>query len=219
MKKNKEQSTKMFKFSGIALVVMIGSFIGFATTSETEVAEEPKKTNVLKSDESKKVETNATAQEKAEVKDKNEDVELYKQEISGHLDAFQDEFDTHWDNNWVSTFNGISDGTIDVYTAYSNLNTLDKYYAGLSNKIRKIELPKLSKENQEYVDAYLKHMKNSSNYRGIAAADAAKMIDEGNVKPSVMEDIQSIVESSNNELMQAAINRTQLEMNLGLIEE
>lgn len=204
----------------VLMILLAISIIGSQTENSDNQDEEKVTVNAPANNETKSKEKEEKQEkEQAEDTPNADDVAVYNKSIIGQFDAFQKEFDAHWDNNWVATFNGISDGTVDVYTAYSNLNTLDKYYAGLSNKIRKVELPKLSKENQEYVDAYLKHLKSSSNYRGIAAADAAKMIDEGNVKPSVMEDIQSIVESSNNELMQAAINRTQLEMNLGLIEE
>lgn len=103
---------------------MIGSFVGFVmTTDRTEVTQKSEKTKVAENDESKKVETNATAKENAEAENKNEDAELYKQEILIHLDAFQDEYDKQWENNWVTTFEGVSDGSVDAYTAYSTFET------------------------------------------------------------------------------------------------
>lgn len=209
----------MFKFSGIALVVMIGSFVGFVmTTDEAEVAEESEETKDIANVEPKKVETSAKATEDAEKENKNEDAELYKQDILMHLDAFQDEYDKHWENNWVTTFEGVSDGSVDAYTAYSTLNSLEKYYTGLGNKTRNTELPELSKENQKLLDAYLKDFRSAILTRSRAASEAAEMFDKGEFKPSEMDKIKSTVNYADQELLSAMSNRVKLEQELGITE-
>lgn len=179
---------------------------------ETVKKEDSKKDDAKKEDTKKEV-----AATDAEINAK--DAETYKKDIIGQLDAFQDEYDKHWANNWKTTFEGVSKGTVDKYKAYEALNSLDKYYAGLGKKISKTDLPKLSKENQKLLDDYLSGFKDAISTRGLAASEAAKMFDNGKFKPSEMDEIKSTVSYADQQLLSALAKRVTLEQKLGIVKQ
>lgn len=197
--------------------------LGLAGCGDDTTKDEPKKeteapatnTDAKKDDTTKETEKKVdTTEEDIKVKD----AEIYKNEIAVHLDAFQDEYDKYWTNNWVSTFEGVSNGTVDIYEGYKSLNSLEKYYTGLGNKISNTDLPKLSKENQKLLKKYLSNFQSAILTRSRAASEAAEMFDAGEFKPSEMDKIKSTVSYADQELISAMAERTTLEQKLGLTE-
>ncbi|MET4562154.1 hypothetical protein ABIA69_003340 [Lysinibacillus parviboronicapiens] len=201
---------KFFKFGCGGLIALLVIFIVLVVViggNESEKNKENTNNDVDK-----------TEADVTEVDVNVKDAEIYKNEIVVHLDAFQDEYDKHWTNNWVPTFEGVSNGTVDAYKAYETLNSLEKYYTGLGNKIRNTDLPKLSKENQKLLKNYLSDLQSAILTRSRAASEAADMFDKGEFKPSEMEKIQSTVVYADQEVVSALVERTTLEQKLGLVE-
>lgn len=203
--------------SVIALIVL-GIIIGALSDSEDPKKESDKVETVANNSDATNDTKNETNEKDKEKETNNKDLEIYKNEIVGHLDAFQDEYDKHWTNNWVTTFEGVSNGTVDRLKAYETLNSLEKYYTGLGNKIRNTELPELSKENQKLLKNYLSDLQSAILTRSRAASEAADMFDKGEFKPSEMEKIQSTVVYADQEVVSALVERTTLEQKLGLIK-
>lgn len=200
----------------IALIVL-GIIIGALSDTEDTKKEEEKMETVAK-DKSDSTNDAKKESDPTEADLNAKDAEIYNKDIVMHLDAFQDEYDKHWANNWVPTFEGVSNGTVDIYEAYTTLNSLEKYYNGLGNKIYNTKLPKLSKDNQKLLKAYLSDFQSAILTRSRAASEAAKMFDSGEFKPSEMEKIKSTVGYADQELLSALVQRTTLEQNLGLIK-
>ena len=156
---------KFLKFGcggSIALFVIFVVLVIFIGGNESEKNKE----NVNKEVDT----TEADVKEEIKVDANVKDAEIYKNEIVIHLDAFQDEYDKHWTNNWVTTFEGVSNGTVDQYAAYKTLNSLEKYYTGLGNKIRNTELPELSKDNQKLLKDYISDFQSAVLTRTGAAS-------------------------------------------------
>ncbi len=148
-----------------------------------------------------------------------DEVNFYKNELSPQLDSIQEEYDRIWSEQWTTTFNGVSDGTMDVYTAYKNMTFIQTNYSVLSDNIANLNGDGLSEENKESLEGFKQKLAKSSDYRAYAASEAAKMFDEGTFKPSEIDNITSIVSLGDSEMMEAIINRLSIEQNLGLIEE
>lgn len=204
----------------VAIIVLgaIGNAIDGDDKGNAKKDNSTKQEETVKKEDSKKEDAKKeVAATDAEINAK--DAEIYKKDILVQLDAFQDEYDKHWANNWKTTFEGVSKGTVDKYKAYEALNSLDKYYAGLGNKINKTDLPKLSKENQKLLDDYLAGFKDAISTRGLAASEAAKMFDNGKFKPSEMDEIKSTVSYADQQLLSALAKRVTLEQKLGLVKQ
>lgn len=180
--------------------------------------EETAKKDDVKKDNAKKEDTKKDAAT-TDAEKNAKDAEIYKDKIAVNLDAFQDEYDKHWNNHWKTTFEGIGNGTVDQYKAYESMNSLEKYYTGLGNKIRNTDLPKLSKENQKLLEGYLSDFKNAVLTRSRVASEAADMFDAGTFKPSEMDKIKSTVGYADQKLLSALVNRTTLEQKLGLVKQ
>ncbi|MEK9196905.1 hypothetical protein SFC08_09000 [Lysinibacillus halotolerans] len=178
-----------------------------AVESETkEVAETSEKTEEPKEEESTE-------------KPSQDEVTYYQTEVLPAIDDFQAEYDRIWNDLWVTTFNGVSDGSVDVYTAYRNMTFIETNYNVLSDNIAEFEGENLSKENKKLLESYKEKLIESADYRAIASRSAAEMFDEGNLKPSKVEEIKSIISSGDVELMQAMANRLSIEENLGLTQQ
>ncbi|RNC98693.1 hypothetical protein [Lysinibacillus halotolerans] len=177
-----------------------------AVESETkEVAETSEKTEEPK--------------EESTEKPSQDEVTYYQTEVLPAIDDFQAEYDRIWNDLWVTTFNGVSDGSVDVYTAYRNMTFIETNYNVLSDNIAEFEGGNLSKENKKLLESYKEKLIESADYRAIASRSAAEMFDEGNLKPSKVEEIKSIISSGDVELMQAMANRLSIEENLGLTQQ
>ncbi|WP_421663702.1 hypothetical protein [Lysinibacillus telephonicus] len=135
------------------------------------------------------------------------------------MDELEKEYDRIWTEQWVNTFKSVSDGSVDVYTAYLQMTFIVTNYAVLNDDIDKVEGENLSKENKELLKSYKEKLSKSADYRTIVASEAATMFYEGTLnKTSEIENIKGIISTGDGEMMQAMKDRLSIEENLGLIE-
>jgi len=237
VKKNKEKSTKMFKFSGIALVAMIVSFIGFGVTvDETEVTDEPEKVESQEDKKESKEETEeekaareaaekAEAEAEAEKKAKEEadklaaEKEYYLNNVKTAIDTQLSMYDAAWSEIWQPTFEGVGNGTVSVYTAYENMKVLEQRYDTLYSSFDTIDGSGLSKDNKELLEEFKSNMKSATMWRSETAEKAREMFDEGDYSPSKLDKLNTYISYADSEIMKAALALTSIEMDLGLIEE
>lgn len=223
----------MFKYSGIALLVLIISFIGVGVTSDgTEVANEPEKAEATASKEktkddsekatpepAEKVEADKKAKADADAKKAADKLaaekKSYLTEVKPKVDTMMSLYDKAWNELWKPTFEGLGT-TVDVYTAYGNMKQLEQRYDSLYKTIGSIDGSGLSKENEEKFNEYKTNMKNAAMWRGEAAEKARKMFDEGNYSPSKFDKVKTDVSYADNEMMKAILALTTLEMSLGV---
>lgn len=241
-KKYPDKSKKFFKYTKISAIVSIASFVLFVIVADTEPTNEPE---TAKATESKEVvaekeetpeeksareatekaeaEKKAKADADAKAKEKSDKLaaekEFYLNEIDSKVTAQLGMYDAAWNEYWVTTFEGISDGTVDVYTAYDNMKNLEQRYDTLYASIGAIDASGLSKENEKQFKEFAKKMKSASMSRAMAAEKGQKMFDKGDYSPSKFDEMKSDVSYADNEMMQAAVALTMLKSNLGILEE
>ena len=239
-KKDSTKGKKQLKSAGISAAVMMVSFIAFVMTAEsTETTSEEKtevstskdeeKTKVEKSKEEEPKEVEETAEEKAareaeeakaaEEKAANklaEEKEYYLNEVKTQVDAQLGVYDQVWNDVWRPTFEGISNGTVNVYTAYDNAKAVENQYNALYSTFGDIPDKGLSKENKKLLSEFKSKMKSAAMWRGSAAERAQEMFDEGDYSPSSMEKLQADVGYADSEMMTAVLSLTSLETNLGV---
>lgn len=210
---------KLLKYFLIFVVVLtaigvVGAALGLG---EEEVATNKETTPVIvESEETVEKPTEQTAiKEEPSV----DEVTYYQNQVSPALDKVQKEYDRIWNEQWLTTFNGVSDGSMDVYKAYKNMTFVETNYEVLKDEIEKIDGSDLSKGNKDLLESYKEKLIEASDNRALAAWSAAKMFDEGDFKPSKLDEIKSIVSAGDAEMMQAIINRLSIEDDLGLVEE
>ncbi|RKJ40653.1 hypothetical protein D7X33_36320 [Butyricicoccus sp. 1XD8-22] len=209
------------------IVIFVLAGIGNAINGDekkeevTEQEEVEASNNASEENETEQIPAASTVEETEEVEEtpSADEVNFYKNELSPQLDSIQEEYDRIWSEQWTTTFNGVSDGTMDVYTAYKNMTFIQTNYSVLSDNIANLNGDGLSEENKESLEGFKEKLAKSSDYRAYAASEAAKMFDEGTFKPSEIDNITSIVSLGDSEMMEAIINRLSIEQNLGLIEE
>lgn len=240
IKKDREKSKKMFKFSGIALAVTIAGLIGVGATAdetevvekgEAEVKEDAKKesepetketaeekaareaTEKAEADKKAKAEADAKAKEKADKLAAEK--EFYLKNVKTAVDTQMGMYDKAWSEIWQPTFEGIGT-TVDVYTAYDNMKLLEQRYDTLYSSIGAIDGSGLSKQNEKTFKEFKTNMKNAAMWRGEAAEKARKMFDEGDYSPSRMDKMKTDISYADNEMMKAVISLTSLEATLGV---
>ncbi|MEK5209189.1 hypothetical protein [Psychrobacillus sp. FSL H8-0510] len=196
--------------------------IRVAKEAETKAKEEAE--NAKAKEEQAKADADAKLKAEAEkVKIAEEkrvaEVKFYKEELSPQMQTTLKEYVAIWEQLWVATFNGVSNGSVDVYNAYSNMKAIDTQYRALSTKIDNIEKGSLSKKNQKELKTFKSKLNSAVMYRRMASDEAADMFDAGTFRPSEFEDVKRIVNSSDIDMMQAALSMTVIEDNLGLLGE
>lgn len=230
MRKDKLKAKKRLKGAGASIAISLVSLIGFIATAEevepteqtTPVgAETDKQKEPTKSDADLKVE--AEAKKAAEEKEKADKLvaekEYYLKELDAKVTTQMSEYDTIWNKYWIETFNGVSDGSINVYGAYDNMKSLEQSYDNLYLAFGEIKADGLSKENEKLFKEFISEIQSAATGRAIVAENAQKMFDEGDLSPSKLDKIKQDVAYADGRMMQAAVALTSLKMELGLIEE
>lgn len=168
----------------------------------------------------KKAEEEKAAAEKAEAEQKKTaEKEYYLKEIQPKADTQMGMYDEAWDSLWVTTFNGVSDGGMDVYAAYENMKQLEQRYETLKVSIPAIPSEGLSKENKKTFTEFQDRMVSAARWRASIAQKAQEMFDTGDLSPSKMDEIKSEVAQADNEMISAVVSLTSLEMELGIERE
>ena len=105
VKKNRVKGKKQLKLTGIAFIATFISIIGFGVTMDSTEGKEEDKI------------TTSTEENDA---DKTKEIAFYNNEFSPAIDSVQKEYGRIWNDLWTTTFNCVSEGNVDVYTAYKH---------------------------------------------------------------------------------------------------
>ena len=242
IKKDSIKGKQLLKRTGISLAVMVLSLIAFSATtdsvetvseeeSEAAVSEEKEEASTTKEEEkSKEVEETAEekaareaeeakAKEEAAAKKLEEEKTYYLNNVKTKVDSQMSRYDEIWNTLWTPTFEGVSNGTVDIYTAYSNMKSIENQYNALYSSLGEIPEEGLSKENKELLAEFKSKMKSAALWRGNAAEKAQEMFDEGDYSPSSLEDMKTDISYADSEMISAVVSLTSLEMDLGVERE
>ena len=191
------------------------------TPEEKKAAEEAK----AKEEADKKAKADAEkAKVAAEKKAKAEkkiaaEKDYYLAEVKPKIDAQMGMYDEAWSTLWVPTFEGVANGSVDVYKAYENMKNLEQRYETLQSSIPAIPDEGLSKANKKELTEFKNKMRTASMWREEAATKAKDMFNDGDFSPATLDDVKTDVSYSDNELLLAAVSLTTLETELGIVVE
>uniref|UniRef100_UPI00052FFF48 hypothetical protein n=1 Tax=Planococcus sp. CAU13 TaxID=1541197 RepID=UPI00052FFF48 len=145
--------------------------------------------------------------------------QYYLETVMPQIDEAMSIYDSIWDAYWVPTFNGVSTGQVDAYSAYSNMKDIRNLYDQLETKFYNISDDKMSEENKELITEYTREMASAARYRASAAKKAQKMFDTGDYSPSTMDKITAEVNKADKDMLNAILSLTSMEMQLGIERE
>ena len=238
IKKDSIKGKQLLKRTGISLAVMVISLSAFSATTDSieTVSEEETEAAISEEEEEKAKEAEETVEETAEEKAAREAEEAkakeeaaakkleeektyYLNNVKTKVDSQMSRYDEIWNTLWTPTFEGVGNGTMDVYTAYSNMKSLENQYNALYSSLGDIPEEDLSKENKELLAEFKSKMKSAALWRGNAAEKAQEMFDEGDYSPSSLEDMKTDISYADSEMISAVVSLTSLEMNLGVERE
>lgn len=192
-------------------------------TAKEKTSNDKEKTESTKEKKTDKKEKKPVAKdEKKEEKKKEESAkDYYVSNVKPVMDEYIEEYDRIWEELWSPTFNGIGDGSVDIYTAYDNMNSVESQYAKLEMDIAGIKLDKEAQGKADYKKAgeMRSSFANGAAMRKKAAKQAKKMIDEGAFKPSEIDKIVDTVNLSDSNTIQAIAVRAELESKYGLLDD
>ncbi|QNR08271.1 hypothetical protein [Macrococcoides canis] len=196
-------------------IMLLGSCSAIFGENKDKENEHNQPTTDTKKQEDKKVvskEKDETTEKQPEKQPENhnEEYKLFRKNINSHISKF----DEVWDKNWVASFNGISDGSVDRFTAYENMNNLINENRLLIDQFESLETPEYFNKNEEKdFEDFKRNMVDSLLLRNSAAEKAMKMFDSGEMSPSTVSDTKSIMNSSNNSMQMGIASLTSIDLN------
>ncbi|ULG72972.1 hypothetical protein [Macrococcus brunensis] len=156
-----------------------------------------------------------------------QEAEKQKQEKAANAKTYASDFapitemqigniDTHWDNLWKATFDGVSNGTMDNFTAYTNMVDLSKKYDGLKDSLNNMETPEyFDDKDRELLEKYKDNMSTMLSTRQEGIEKAKEVFDSNKLTPSDVEEIKSKGKLSESFMMQGLSALTELNSNYG----
>lgn len=184
---------------------------------KTKVANEKAAKEKIDKEAAEKATIDKEATQKADREEKlAKEKSYYSEVIRPQVDDLTETYDGAWSELWTPTFEGVSNGTVDVYVAYSNMKELKGIYDNMRVAVTEISGDDLSKENQKLLDKYTLNMSDAAMWRASSAKKAQKMFDSGDFSPSTLDDIMVEVGYSDNSMMEAVISLSSMELGLGI---
>lgn len=129
------------------------------------------------------------------------------------------EVDDNWQGLWVNTLNGLSNKSIDIYTAYSNIVTLENKLERPWRELNHLEPPKgLSEEHQEKLEEAAQHFGTWAYCRRNACKLYTEMLNQGNFSPQKVNEVKEEINSGDALMMQGWILVNEVKADLGIKE-
>ena len=204
IKKESFERKHNLKFTGIALIILVASFVGFGLTTEDSeevetVIKEPaqvKATNVLES-------SDGSAEQK----------EYYLTYTRPYVEDLLKKFDGTWNEFWKGTASKMSDSQITANDAINQFTLLKTSYKFLREENMDPPVEKLSKEHKKKIELFTKNL-NTAILKREEATDYAIKTLKGSY--SNMDKPVELISESDNFVMDASIALVTLESDLGI---
>jgi len=159
------------------------------------------------------------AEEEKKTKEAAAEKDYYSKEVVPQLDGVIGVYDRIWTDIWQPTFEGLANGSVDVYTAYENMKEVEQRYTALGTQISNVNGDKLSKENKKLLNEFKSELSSAASLRRSSGKQAKKMIDKGTFSPSELDKVMTTVGYSDGPMLSAVVSKTTMDMNLGLLDE
>ncbi|AYC28737.1 hypothetical protein [Paenisporosarcina cavernae] len=190
IKTDKQLAKQKLQRAGISLYVFIVSFIGLGMAFVTE--------------------------EKSEVY--SVEKESYINDVKPQMDKVVKEFDRLWEEEFKSTLNGIGT-TTNISTAYGRMILLEVSYEDLENQIHEISAGKLTGYNKKQFDKFKTNFSTATKIRGAAVNHIQTVLNKGDFSPAEMDELESILSTSETHMLSAAENIEQLNKSFVVVQE
>ena len=124
--------------------------------------------------------------------------------------------DTHWDNLWKATFDGVGNGTMDNFTAYTNMVDLSKKYDGFKDSVNNMETPEyFDDKDRELLEKYKDNLSTMLSTRQEGIEKAKEVFDKNELTPSDVQEIKEKGELSQSFMMDGLAALTELNSRYG----
>lgn len=186
---NREKHPKWKIICGVfgIIFILLGSASLFAPKHSTE----PATTTKLEQEQKKP----ATLAEQQAAFD-----EFYKQS-----NAIDTEFNKKWHDIYVPTVEGMGNGSVNQYQAYNAFIKLKDMAYDYSRKMKNIKISdKIPEKNRDKLIAARDKNSDAMSSKAYAASKLADMIDEGNFKPSEMNEANYSFDLSTQQIIESA---------------
>lgn len=144
--------------------------------------------------------------------------EYYTEFTKPEIDFIIEEFDLVWDSLWSKTFTQISGGSMDLNEGYEKLNTAEKRYDRLYDRLNKVPDMGLDKERKKQIGSFSVEIQDSVGLRIEAIKKAKKMFDKGKLIPSTLAEIKEIIDGSDEYMQQAVLILAPIDKELSVEE-
>lgn len=145
-----------------------------------------------------------------------EQSEFFSLVIYPEIENQIDEFHLIWDSLCVKSFDGVSNGDISLADAYGNFKVAEKRYERLYDTLSTLPDNKLSKDNKAKFGAFRVDIEDSIALRLEVIKQSKKMIDKQNFKPSTINELQELIDDSNQLFYEGLLNLKDILSNLGV---
>jgi len=150
---------------------------------------------------------------KNEVKEKKQHEKDYKNDFASVTENQMHLIDKYWNENWINTFDGISDGSINNFDAYGKMADLETKYQNLIKSYDNMPTPDyFTDTDRESFETYKREIQSMLGNR-IKGIERAKILfNENNVKPEDLEYIKQIIKEADKHMVSGIAALTSLNM-------
>ncbi len=201
-----EKYEKVAKTKRIIGIVAIAFFVLGCINSEYEKSQKPQPDPV---------------QEQATQQKPPADPEQVKKDVQAFYIQFcavDKEIKDMWNTTWVPTIAALNNGVFSRYDGYEIMKKVEQYYAGqaLHMDERLVIADSITGDTREKLEKVVQEYSFSMSAREDAADKMVDLLDEGNIKPSELEDVQHYINMANQSDATAAAGLAEMMQTLGI---
>lgn len=164
--------------------------------------------------ESKNPEPTKSSQEVEEEEQK----EYYISTTKPSIDAAMEEYDLVWSSLWTATFKAIGEGTMDIFEGYKKLDAAEKRYDKLYQEMN-FPTDQLDKELNSKLGSARVDLEDAVAFRIEAIKKAKKMLDSGDITPSVLSEIEEVISGADGYMIKALVQIVEVENRFGIVRD
>lgn len=140
------------------------------------------------------------------------------QNFYGQFCDYDAEIKDAWDNGWSATINGMTDGQVDRYTAYSNMKSLHEYFE--KQRIdagSRMPVPEsITGEAKDQLKSAVGDYRSALTARKNAAEKLENILNAGDPKPAELDEVKKEVETAAQFEVQASAKVAAVFKSLGI---
>lgn len=168
-----------------------------------------------------KAETEKQKVEEAAAKKAAEDQQVKEafQAWNNNVTSYLQTVDNDWEQLWKNTLNDVSNQSMDIYTAYNNIDKLDQRLLDTRKQFMHLETPTgLSKEQEDALNQAKSDYEAWIYCRRQACEEMKDMLNTGSFPPAKMKEVTDNISQGDAFLINASAAVVNIQKELGLLE-